>query len=97
MQKALYDFGIDLGLLFQVQDDIIDATQSSEEAGKPTGNDEEKNSFITLLSLEGALAYAEGLAETLEERFSAFDEPIQKALRSLMDRYLYRHRIMSRT
>ena len=32
--KKLYNFGIDLGLLFQIQDDIIDETCSSEEAGK---------------------------------------------------------------
>ena len=38
-QKKLYNFGIDLGLLFQIQDDIIDETQSSEEAGKTTQND----------------------------------------------------------
>ncbi|HIP61535.1 MAG TPA: polyprenyl synthetase family protein, partial [Sulfurovum sp.] len=32
-QDSLYDFGIELGLLFQIQDDIIDETQSEEEAG----------------------------------------------------------------
>ena len=49
VQKTLYDFGIGLGLLFQIQDDIIDETQSSEEAGKITGNDGDKNSFINFL------------------------------------------------
>jgi len=31
-----------LGLLFQIQDDIIDETHTDEEAGKPTGNDGDK-------------------------------------------------------
>jgi len=92
VRRALYDFGIELGLLFQVQDDILDATQSAEEAGKPTGHDRDKNSFVTLLGLEGALAYADGLAESLEERFGRFDTPIREALGGLMERYLFRHR-----
>ena len=73
----------------------MDATQSSEEAGKPTGNDEEKNSFVTLLGVEGAIAYADGLAETLKSRFETFEEPLQKALKELMEQYLYRHRTMA--
>jgi len=91
-QQALYDFGIDLGLLFQIQDDIIDETQSEVEAGKTTGNDGDKNSFVTLLGLEETVAEAESLAQELEERFEAFESILQEALRPLMDRYLYRHR-----
>ncbi|SFV90638.1 Octaprenyl diphosphate synthase / Dimethylallyltransferase / (2E,6E)-farnesyl diphosphate synthase / Geranylgeranyl diphosphate synthase [hydrothermal vent metagenome] len=91
IQKALYDFGIDLGLLFQIQDDIIDETQSEEEAGKTTGNDGDKNSFVNLLGLESAVAEADALAKDLQRRFEAFDEKMQHALRPLMEHYLYRH------
>jgi len=91
IQKALYDFGIDLGLLFQIQDDIIDETQSEEEAGKTTGNDGDKNSFVNLLGLESAVAEADALAKDLQRRFEAFDEKMQYALRPLMEHYLYRH------
>lgn len=91
-QEALYGFGIDLGLLFQIQDDIIDETQSTEEAGKTTGNDGDKNSFITLLGLEASIAEADTLAADLTHRFEAFDAPLQTALHPLMDRYLNRHR-----
>ena len=90
-QKALYDFGIDLGVLFQIQDDIIDETQSEEEAGKTTGNDGDKNSFVNLLGLESAIAEADTLAKDLQRRFEAFDEKMQHALRPLMEHYLYRH------
>ena len=90
-QEALYDFGIDLGLLFQIQDDIIDETQSEEEAGKTTGNDGDKNSFINLMGLENTVAEADTLAKNLAQRFTAFDPKLQAALKPLMDQYLYRH------
>ena len=91
VQDALYDFGIDLGLLFQIQDDIIDETQSEEEAGKTTGNDSNKNSFVNLLGLEKTVEEADTLAKDLQRRFEDFDEKLQTALQPLMNTYLYRH------
>jgi farnesyl diphosphate synthase len=91
IQESLYAFGIDLGLLFQIQDDIIDETQSEEEAGKTTGNDSDKNSFVNLLGLEETVAEADTLAKDLQRRFEDFDEKLQTALEPLMNTYLYRH------
>ncbi|WP_309496353.1 polyprenyl synthetase family protein [Sulfurovum sp.] len=90
-QEALYDFGIDLGLLFQIQDDIIDETQSEEEAGKTTGNDGDKNSFVNLLGLEKTVEEADTLAKDLQRRFETFDEKLQIALQPLITKYLNRH------
>jgi len=92
VQDALYNFGIDLGLLFQIQDDIIDETQSEEEAGKPTGNDGDKNSFVNLLGLEKTVAEADSLAKDLQRRFEDFDEKLQTALQPLITKYLTRHK-----
>jgi len=92
VQKALYDFGIDLGLLFQIQDDIIDETQSEEEAGKTTGNDGDKNSFVNLLGLEKTVEEADALAKDLQRRFETFDEKLQIALQPLITQYLNRHK-----
>jgi len=92
VQDALYAFGIDLGLLFQIQDDIIDETQSEEEAGKTTGNDSDKNSFVNLLGLEETVKEADTLAKDLQRRFEDFDEKLQTALQPLMKQYLHRHR-----
>jgi len=92
VQDALYSFGIDLGLLFQIQDDIIDETQSEEEAGKPTGNDGDKNSFVNLLGLEKTVAEADSLAKDLQRRFEDFDEKLQTALQPLITKYLTRHK-----
>jgi geranylgeranyl pyrophosphate synthase len=92
IEKELYDFGIDLGLLFQIQDDIIDETQTSEEAGKPTQNDGDKNSFVTLLGLEKSMQEADALADDLQRRFEGFESQMQHALEPLIMKYLYRHR-----
>ena len=91
-QDELYGFGIDLGLLFQIQDDIIDETQSEEEAGKTTGNDGDKNSFVNLIGLEETINEAEILALDLEKRFNDFDEVLKKSLNDKVKTYLYRHR-----
>ena len=91
-EKEIYQFGLDLGLLFQIQDDIIDETQSDEEAGKTTGNDEDKNSFVNLLGLEESIAQADALAKDLQRQFESFDGKLQTALQLLMTQYLYRHK-----
>lgn len=92
VQEALYAFGIDLGVLFQVQDDIIDVTQSEQEAGKTTNNDEDKNSFVKLLGLDESIRYADALADDLSRRFERFDAPLKEALGTLVKSYLYRHK-----
>ncbi|GAB6074860.1 polyprenyl synthetase family protein [Nautilia lithotrophica] len=92
LQEKLYNFGIDLGILFQVQDDILDVTMSSEEAGKTTGVDENKNTFVTLLGLDGALKEADVLAQKLKNEISRFDEKLRKELEPLLEKYLYRHK-----
>jgi len=90
--QNLYDFGIKLGLLFQIQDDILDVTQSSQEAGKLTNNDEDKNSFVTILGLEKAMSEANILAETLIKEMNNFDESLQSELSPLLSKYINRHK-----
>lgn len=84
---ALYHFGLKLGLLFQVQDDIIDATLSSEEAGKPTGNDGHKNSFVNLLGLEGALVEKTHLLNELDIQLAKLDTRLAGTLKAIIDDY----------
>ncbi|WP_415396815.1 polyprenyl synthetase family protein [Sulfurimonas sp. CS5] len=90
--EKLYDFGIKLGLLFQIQDDILDVTQSSAEAGKLTGNDEDKNSFVTILGLDEAMNEANALANELTQELSSFDENLQNELSPLLIKYINRHK-----
>jgi farnesyl diphosphate synthase len=86
-QNLLYDIGLKIGLLFQVQDDIIDATQTSEVAGKPTNNDEAKNSFTNLLGVDGASREKSRLILELNEDFSNLDEPLRVRLQEMIDTY----------
>ncbi len=90
-QNKLYSFGIDIGLLFQIQDDIIDETATEEEAGKTTANDTSKNSFVNLLSLQGAIKSADDLAQKCEETLNNFDDKIKHNLYNLLSHYIYRH------
>lgn len=91
LQNELYAFGIDIGLLFQIQDDIIDETQTAQEAGKTTNNDAAKNSFVNLLGLDGARKSADTLAKKCEEQLNGFDEVLKANLKVLLEKYLYRH------
>ncbi|WP_321468762.1 polyprenyl synthetase family protein [Halarcobacter sp.] len=91
-QEKLYNFGIDLGLLFQIQDDIIDETQSEEEAGKTTQNDSAKNSFVNLLGLDGAIKSADELANKCIDELNSLDENLKISLNELLLKYINRHK-----
>jgi len=92
LAERLYNFGIKLGLLFQIQDDILDVTQSSEEAGKLTNNDEDKNSFVTILGLDESMKQANEIADELTLEMANFDENLQSELSSLLTKYINRHK-----
>lgn len=92
IQEKLFNFGIDIGLLFQIQDDIIDETQSEEEAGKTTQNDESKNSFVNLLGLEGAIKAADDLALKCENQLNSLDNSLRNSLNELLLKYINRHK-----
>ena len=59
--EAITDYGNHIGLAFQIVDDILDETASTEELGKPAGSDREndKMTYVTLLGLESAREAAE--------------------------------------
>ncbi|MBD3798740.1 polyprenyl synthetase family protein [Sulfuricurvum sp.] len=90
--QELYEFGIDLGLLFQIQDDILDITQDEIQAGKTTNNDQAKNSFVTLLGYEKAMEEANVLAEKITLQMMRFDENLQCELSPTLIHYINRHK-----
>ncbi|MGM9863645.1 MAG: polyprenyl synthetase family protein [Lepagella sp.] len=47
--EALYDFGIDLGIAFQIHDDYLDMYGNEERLGKPVGGDVQNNKQTYLL------------------------------------------------
>ena len=87
-QKLFEELGIKLGLLFQIHDDIIDATMSTKEAGKPTNNDTLKNSFTNLLGIEKAKSEKEKLKNEIKEMLNRLDNNMQKRINYLIQKYL---------
>ena len=51
-QKKICQIAADVGFAFQIQDDILDVTSTTEVLGKPVGSDQ-KNSKTTYVSLKG--------------------------------------------
>lgn len=68
--KALTDFGYNVGLAFQVIDDILDLTQSSEKLGKTAGKDTkaQKATYPSIVGLEASRKIA---AELTDRAFAA--------------------------
>lgn len=65
-QKALYQFGLHIGLAFQIQDDILDVYGDPKTFGKAIGGDicSNKKTFLLLTAME--TADAESKAELLQ-------------------------------
>jgi geranylgeranyl diphosphate synthase, type II len=60
VSRALRGYGEEIGLAFQVADDVLDATGTSEELGKPAGRDVAlaKSTYVSVLGVEAARAEA---------------------------------------
>jgi geranylgeranyl diphosphate synthase type II len=58
--RALRGYGEEIGLAFQVADDVLDATGTSEELGKPAGRDAvlAKSTYVSVLGVDAARAEA---------------------------------------
>ncbi|MDB6017029.1 MAG: Farnesyl-diphosphate synthase [Pedosphaera sp.] len=63
--KALTDFGYNVGLAFQIIDDILDVTQTSEQLGKTAGKDTaaQKATYPAIIGLEKSRRIATQLTE----------------------------------
>lgn len=86
--EKIYQIGLKLGLIFQINDDIIDATMSEEESGKPTKHDEHKNSFVNLLGLDNAIKSKEELINDCKKDLINLDENLAKMIKNLIIQYL---------
>jgi geranylgeranyl diphosphate synthase type II len=64
MLRSVEAYAKNLGLAFQITDDILDATSSSATLGKDVGKDEGKLTFVRLAGVEGARQLNRELIET---------------------------------
>lgn len=84
----LYEIGLKLGLAFQINDDLIDATSTDEKAGKPVGHDEFKNSFTNLIGVENSQKRMQNLITQIEQDCQNFAPNLQNLIKNLITKYL---------
>jgi geranylgeranyl diphosphate synthase, type II len=75
--KALREFGREIGLAFQVVDDILDVTSTAEQLGKSPGKDQaaNKQTYPALMGLEKAKVHAQQLIDKACNRIAKFAKP----------------------
>ncbi len=82
----IFSLGLKLGLAFQVHDDVLDATATTEAVGKPVLNDGVKNSFTNLLGVEGAVDFRDSLEKEILAELTG--SPLFGLVKGLIEKYL---------
>lgn len=75
-RTGLRGFARDLGLAFQIADDLLDHQGNVEQAGKRVGKDQAagKETFVSLLGADRARQQAEALVDQAVDHLRAYDE-----------------------
>jgi len=73
-RKQLKEIGINIGLLFQIVDDLIDYKGDSAIVGKPTGSDKKKGkaTLINLLGYEETINFAKSLKKKIDQKIKKY-------------------------
>ena len=81
-------FAADLGLAFQIRDDMLDVIGTQEEMGKGVGTDETKNTFVKLYGLETCEKLVQQYTKSAIEALNVFEntEYMVALAKSLTDR-----------
>ncbi len=91
--KKFENIGADIGLLFQVADDLIDHKGSLSAAGKKTGKDKKKGkaTLISLLGHENTIKYANKIIIKINKKIKSYG-PESKNLSKTLDYILKRNK-----
>ena len=91
-KKKIMDFSENLGLAFQIKDDILDFSGDEKLLGKPTGSDEQnhKNTFVTVLGTKEATKRLENTTAKAKSALASFGEK-SEFLNALADFLLKRN------
>ena len=89
--KKIETIAKNVGIAFQIQDDILDVTSSTEVLGKPVLSDEknEKTTYVTLVGVEQAKKYVEQISNEAIELLGEFEMKnpfLEELLRELIHR-----------
>ncbi|KAG5241287.1 GERANYLGERANYL PYROPHOSPHATE SYNTHASE CHLOROPLASTIC-LIKE [Salix viminalis] len=90
--EKLRKYARSIGLLFQVVDDILDVTKSSQELGKTAGKDlvADKATYPRLMGIEKSREFAEKLLNEAKDLLSGFDQEKAAPLIALANYIAYR-------
>jgi geranylgeranyl diphosphate synthase type II len=90
--EKLRRYARSIGLLFQVVDDILDVTKSSQELGKTAGKDlvADKVTYPKLMGIEKSREFAEKLLNEARELLAGFDQEKAAPLIALANYIAYR-------
>jgi geranylgeranyl pyrophosphate synthase len=69
---ALTAYAKNLGLAFQIVDDLLDVTGTTADTGKTTGRDARKTTFVSFSGIDGARTLALELCETATQALTPF-------------------------
>ena len=74
--KTLETFGFELGLAFQITDDLLDVDGDEDEVGKKVGKDAEagKATFVSALGVDGAKREARQVTDRALSRLDVFGD-----------------------
>ncbi len=88
LEQRLGDYGWNLGMAFQLVDDLLDFTATEDVLGKPVGNDlrEGKVTLPMILALSACTADERGLVQTVI-RDEAYDNVPLGSILALLDKY----------
>lgn len=86
-QQHLYDMGINLGIAFQLADDVLDVYASTSAFGKTIGGDirDNKKTYLYLMALQQADAEQKKILEDLFSRPTTDFEQKYKIVRGIYD------------
>lgn len=84
-------FGLAIGLAFQIVDDVLDVTQTSEQLGKTAGKDtaSEKATYPALFGIDASIKKADELVSSAFAELESFGEraePLKELARFLVER-----------
>ncbi len=82
MVQKFYDFGYNLGMAFQIKDDVLDMAQDKAAIGKPAGSDLAHGilTLPTILVLEQDFAQRDVLIDLIKERFPLGQVQVEQAI-----------------
>jgi len=91
-RQSLRNYAHDLGLAFQVTDDLLDAEGNVKELGKPVNQDAKKATFVSAMGREQARTRAQMLVDQAISHLRVFDQGRVDLLKDLA-RYVLERRV----